>query len=441
MSEEAKQPKKKSSVRHTRAIQRDRSKQPLREPPTEELQKLLEEVVSPIVYSQIASYQAMGMRQRILTLPVMVAFVLSLIWRQVGSVMDAIRELNKRGILWAEPTIVSQQAVSERLRTFPPDLFLRVLMDVLPQMQTRWQERKRPIAKIFEHGMAHFSTILILDGSTLDVLLKKVDLLRENEGKVLAGRLGALLNAVTLLPEELWYEEDSHAHDQTFWARAAEKLPKNGLLLFDLGFINYEWFDELSEKTKFFVTRCKSNAVIQIEQVLHSSAQVHDYLIHLGGAQSFCEYQMRLVEVEYKGRWFRYLTNVLDPQVLSADQVAQIYQQRWRIEDAFNVAKRLLGLAYFWVGSINGIQVQIWATWLLYAMLVDLTDQIAEALKRPFADISMEMVFKGLYHFTQEKKLGRASDPVQYLVEDAKLLGILKHRNRPKPVLTNSIIS
>ena len=57
--------------------------------------------------------------------------------------------------------------------------------------------------------MAHFSTILILDGSTLDVLLKKVDLLPENEGKVLAGRLGALLNAVTLLPEELWHEEDS----------------------------------------------------------------------------------------------------------------------------------------------------------------------------------------------------------------------------------------
>jgi hypothetical protein len=64
-----------------------------------------------------------------------------------------------------------------------------------------------------------------------------------------------------------------------------------------------------------------------------------------------------------------------------------------------------LGLAYFWVGSINGVQVQIWATWLLYAMLVDLTDQIAEAMKHPFADISMEMIFKGLYHFTQEKNL------------------------------------
>jgi hypothetical protein len=438
MSEEAKTPKKKSSVRHTRAIQRDRSKQPLREEAAEEIQELLEEIVTPVVYAQVASYQAMGMRQRILTLPVMVAFVLSLIWRQVGSVMDAIRELNKRGILWAEPTVVSQQAVSERLRTFPAELFLRVLLDVLPQMQMKWRERKRPVSAIFEHSLKHFSTILILDGSTLDVLLKKVGLLRENESKVLAGRLGALLNAVTLLPEELWYEEDSHTPDQRFWTNAAEKLPADGLLLFDLGFINYKWFDELTEKTKFFVTRCKSNAVIRIEQTLSSNAQVHDYLIHLGQSQNFCQHQMRLVEVEYKGRWYRYLTNVLDPQVLSAAQVAQLYQQRWRIEDAFNIAKRLLGLAYFWVGSINGIQVQLWATWLFYALLVDLSDQVAEAMKRPLADISIEMVFKALYHFTQEKKLGRASDPIQYLVQDAKLLGIIKHRNRPKQTLTDS---
>jgi hypothetical protein len=107
MSEETTKTWKSSSVRHTRAIQKDRSKQPLREPSAEEIETLLEQLVSPIVYSQIASYQAMGLRQRILTLPVMVAFVLSLIWRQMGSVMEAIRELNKRGIvvLCTEPSL------------------------------------------------------------------------------------------------------------------------------------------------------------------------------------------------------------------------------------------------------------------------------------------------------------------------------------------------
>ena len=147
MSEEPKKEQKSSSVRHTRAIQKDRSKQPLREPSAKEIETLLEQLVSPIVYSQIASYQAMGLRQRILTLPVMVAFVLSLIWRQMGSVMEAIRELNRRGILWAQPTIVSQQAVSERLRIFPAELFRNILMELLPHMQARWRERNVPIRK------------------------------------------------------------------------------------------------------------------------------------------------------------------------------------------------------------------------------------------------------------------------------------------------------
>lgn len=78
-------------MRHTRAIQRDRSKRPTVGPPDQKVQDRLEELIHPATYAQIAAYQAMGLRQRVLTLPVMVAFVLSLIWRQMGSVSEAVR--------------------------------------------------------------------------------------------------------------------------------------------------------------------------------------------------------------------------------------------------------------------------------------------------------------------------------------------------------------
>ena len=433
---EEKKPRK-NNVTHTRAIQRDRSHLPLREPVAEEVEVLLEQLISPIVYSQIGSYQAMGLRQRILTLPVMMAFVLSLVWRQVGSVMDAIRELNKRGILWARPTVVSQQAVSERLRTFPAELFQRVLHDLIPLMQERWQERRRPLSEAMKWAQEHFVGVWILDGSTLDALLRKVALLREGEGPVLAGRIAGLLDAASLLPADVWYEEDSQSHDRVFWEKAVSSLKAGALLLFDLGFTNFVRYDDLTDRSISFITRYKKGSVFQVEKVLQNTAQLHAQLIWLGAKATRCRQLLRLVEIEYKGCWYRYLTNVLEPQQLPAAYVVQLYQQRWRIEDAFLVAKRLLGLAYFWVGSINGVKVQVWATWILYCVLVDLTDRIAEAMQRPFADISMEMVFKGLYHFVQEKKLGRASDPVAYLVEDAKLLGIVKHRNRPKSTLTH----
>ncbi|MBD2523295.1 hypothetical protein H6G86_12685 [Nostoc sp. FACHB-133] len=40
-------------------------------------------------------------------------------------------------------------------------------------------------------------------------------------------------------------------------------------------------------------------------------------------------------------------------------------------------------------------------SWLFYAALIDLADAIAEELALPFDRISLEMVFRCLYHFNQ----------------------------------------
>ena len=50
--------------------------------------------------------------------------------------------------------------------------------------------------------------------------------------------------------------------------------------------------------------------------------------------------------------------------------------------------KRLLNLSYLWTGSLNGVQLQIWGTWLFYAILVDLGDAVADELKMPKEQIS-----------------------------------------------------
>ncbi|MFB3131536.1 MAG: transposase [Rhodothermales bacterium] len=90
---------------------------------------------------------------------------------------------------------------------------------------------------------------------------------------------------------------------------------------------------------------------------------------------------------------------MVDPGQLSAQAVADLYRRRWRIEEAFLTVKRLLGLSYLWTGSENGVLLQVWATWLFFGVLVDLGDEVAEALMVPFDRISLEMVFRGLYHF------------------------------------------
>jgi hypothetical protein len=431
MSETSK--RKKSSVRHTRAIQRDRTKRPNSAPPDQQIAARLTDLIHPATYAQVATFHAMGLRERILTLPVMMAFVLSLIWRHLGSVTEATRVLREEGMLWVSPQHVTHPAVEQRLRSLPPLLFQHVLLDVLPRMHQRWKERSRPVAPALAWAQRHFTAVLALDGSTLDGLLRKVGLLRDGEGPILAGRMAALLNLLSQLPRDVWYEEDWHAHDQRFWDRVMHSLTPGTLLLFDLGFLNYARFDQLTEQDVFFLTRTTSTIVTRTAQVLRAREDLRDRLVWVGsGPESCCQHVLRLVEVRYEGKWYRYLTNVVDPKQLPTEYVVALYWQRWRIEDAFNIVKRLLGLAYFWTGSLNGVQTQVWATWIVYCVLVDLTDAVAEALQQPFRAVSIEMVYRGLYHFTQAYHRGEAEDPVAYLAAKAAGLGILKRKRKKR---------
>lgn len=425
-------PKKKaSSVRHTRAIQRDRSKRPTVAPPAEQIAERLTEIVHPATLAQLDYYRQLGLRERILTLPVMVALVLSLIWRQIGGVCELVRLVGSEKMLWIPPLKVTQQAVSERLNTFPAELFLRILTAVLPLMQRRWQARQRPCPSAIAWAQAHYPQVWVVDGSTLDALLRKIGLLREARVNPLAGRMMALLELGSRLPRQIWYTPDPTTHDQGFWPEILASVQAGTLLIFDLGYTNFHVFAQLTTAYVTFVTRAKRNLAYQVIQTFRQTAQVHDHLVWIGVNDT--RQQVRLIEVLYRGCWYRYLTNELDPLVFPTDYVVALYWQRWRIEDAFNIVKRLLGLAYFWTGSENSVCLQLWATWLLYAVLVDLTDAVAEALDRPFAALSLEMVYRSLYYFTQAYHRGEATDVVVYLAANAQWLGIIKRKRKTNP--------
>jgi hypothetical protein len=423
-----KQPKKSSSVRHTRAIQRDRSKRPAAMPPDEQIEARLGELIHPATLRQVAYFHQLGLRERVLTLPIMVALVISMIWRQIPGASELVRIVRRELVLWVPTLQVSQQAFSERLRTLPAELFLQVLLAVLPRLHTAWQQRQRPLPPEVAWAQVHYTQVALVDGSTLDALLRKVGLLRDAPLQPLAGRMTGLLDLCSRLPFQIWYERDAQAHDLRFWPRILSALQAGALLIFDLGYTNFAHFTTLTSRGVTFITRAKSNLAYTLERSLLRTSAVHDSLVWIGSGDT--RQLVRLVQVLYRGKWYRYLTNELDIDRLPTAYVVALYWQRWRIEDAYAIVKRLLGLAYFYGGAQNAVEMQVWATWLLYAVLVDLTDAVAEALNQPFAAISMEMVYRGLYHFTQAYHRGEATDVVAFLAADAKLYGIIKRKRK-----------
>ena len=405
-------------------------------PSDQQIKERIQEIVHPATLAQVSYFHRLGLRERSLGFVVMVAFVLEMIWRQIGSVSALTRAIQKEAILWEQPKKVSQQAMSQRLTSLPSELFLKVLMDILPVMRQRWMERERPLPPEMAWVAERYRAVLAVDGSTLDALIRKIGLLQDLPENPLAGRITALLDLCTRLPEKIWYERDPKANDQRFWPDILSVLKAGSLLIFDKGYINFSIFIELTQAKVKFITRGKTNLVYTLERAIVRTAAVHDYLVWIGKDET--RQQIRLIEVQYLGKWYRYMTNELDAGRLPTAYVVALYWQRWRIEDAYNIVKRLLGLAYFWCGAQNAVEMQVWATWLLYVVLIDLTDAVAEALDKPFAAISIEMVYRSLYFFTNAHHRGETNDVVAYLAAEAKFFGIIKRKHKaenPSPLI------
>src|SRR5688572_14373041 len=75
-------------------------------PTTKQLDAHLQLLVYPAAFGLRDRYRAMGFRERVLSLPVMVGILLSLVWRQIASVSELQRVLAREPVLWVEPTAI-----------------------------------------------------------------------------------------------------------------------------------------------------------------------------------------------------------------------------------------------------------------------------------------------------------------------------------------------
>jgi hypothetical protein len=129
----------------------------------------LTSLLTPAMKSQSSFFRELGLRDRILTLPLMVAAVLTLLWRDVPGVTELTRLLKTEGFLWCARTKVSQQALSQRFLTFPAILFQRIFQELLPNLKVRWEARQhRPLPESVQFTLSRFEKIWIADGSTLE---------------------------------------------------------------------------------------------------------------------------------------------------------------------------------------------------------------------------------------------------------------------------------
>ena len=154
--------------------------------------------------------------------------------------------------------------------------------------------------------------------------------------------MGVVIDLVTRLPVEIWFQEKPHASDTRFEDNLLQLVSAQTLLLLDRGFYHFQFWQKLIEKGIHFITRIKINAAIEYQQVFTDSYNLRDHLVKIGsGTKKTPIVTLRLIEIRVGKVWRSDLTSVLDPEILPPYVVIDLYQKRWRIEDAFNTVKRL----------------------------------------------------------------------------------------------------
>ncbi len=212
-------------------------------------------------------------------------------------------------------------------------------------------------------------TTLAYDASTIDLCLSVFPWASFRTTKS-AIKLHVGLNHSGYLPEFVTITEGKTRDVEI---GRALKFPQGSIVAIDKGYNDHAWYNQLTEKKIFFVTRLKSNTkfkVISRQPVLKNKGLTSDQVIKFTGLKSAKECPVKLRRIGYRdkqtGKHYIFLTNNFK---LSAKTIADIYKARWQVELFFKWIKQNLRIKNFVGTSKNAVMTQIWIAVCVYLLL------------------------------------------------------------------------
>jgi len=210
--------------------------------------------------------------------------------------------------------------------------------------------------------------LMSLDGSIIDLSVSMFDWakFRQTKGAI---KLHLLLDHDGYLPSFGVVTEGKTSEIKV--ARTL-RFDAGTILAIDRGYVDYEWFRELTQEEVYFVTRMKEKAVYEVKEELEVPKDrnvVSDQIIYFPRLRREGEEPVlfRRVEIwdEKKQESIVFLTNLLE---FGATTIAAIYKDRWQVELFFKALKQTLKVKTFVGTSANAVKTQVWTA--LIAMLV-----------------------------------------------------------------------
>ena len=392
------------------------------EKPDEDLVNSIEAVLREIIGGLEDERSSRLGRPRVLPALALWAGMLVCVARGFGSQLDLWRLLTKVGV-WDFPRFpLKDDAVYKRLKQASRETF-HTIFDKVTRLLTM---RREPVPAGTEPLAPFAAGVYALDEMTLDAIKKRLPSLRESVEAVLPGKVTALFDVRAQLWHQVQFQAEAHQNEKVAARGMLEHVPPRSLILADLGYFAFAWFDDLTQAGHYWISRLRAKTSYTIVHTFYQCEGVLDAIVWLGAYRADrAAHAVRLVSFTRNGKTWAYLTNVLDPSQLSLLQISQLYARRWDIEMMFNMLKTHLHLHLLWASHLTVVLHQVFAVFTVAQVILGLRADIAQQAQADVFEVSLDLLIRWLPRFAQD-----GQDPVKAIVTLGRDMLIIRPSSR-----------
>jgi hypothetical protein len=406
-----------------------------REKPNAELLDVIEDFLRTIVAGLEDETGRRQGRPRVLPALALWAGLLVCVARGFSSQLELWRLLTHTG-LWDFPRFsLKDDGVYKRLKQASGDTLHRIFEVVTEVLLAQRNQIRAGVTEGV--GLADWASgVFALDEMTLDAVKKRLPSLRQTAEAVLPGKVTALFDVRAQLWRQVLFHDDARQNEKVAARDMLAYVPPGSLLLADLGYFAFAWFDDLTRLGYFWISRMRAKTSYTVLHVLYQADGVLDAIVWLGAHRADRAGQaVRLVSYTRQGKTWSYLTNVLDPARLPILLIGQLYARRWDIEMMFNMIKTHLHLHVLWSSHLAVVLHQVFAVFTVAQIILSLRTEIAQQANADVFEVSLDLLIRWLPRFAQY-----GEDPVRALVERGRGMLIIRPSSRlvvhaPHPTL------
>jgi len=368
-------------------------------------------------------------RPRILPSTCLWAGVLVCLLRGATTQTAVWRLLTQKG-LWHYPVrALSDQAIFRRLDRESVRVpgthtaIERLFLAACAALRTR-------LAPYADYTLAPFAKeVFAVDQVTLDQVARTLPALRAlpaGDDGLFPGKLEAVFD----LRRQLWHQvthlPSVHQNEKKSLPSLLDTLAEGILLVFDLGYFSFAWFDALCEREVFWVSRLRQQTSYSVQHIFYQQGDTLDALVWLGAYRADRgKHMVRLVTFRVGTVPYRYLTNQVDPALLPLHEIARVYQRRWDIEMGFALIKEHFKLHFLWSAKTHVLLAQVWGVLLISQVLQALRLEIAAKAGVDVFDVSIALLVEYAPQY-----LADGQDPVEAFVQDGRRLRFIRPSRR-----------